>query len=477
MASRPGIEVIGFLDDDPHKIGCVIAGTRVLGPTTLLPELVRAKQIDDLLVCIAPNTTSSFTRLKGLLETLPIRSLFVPTMEEILDAKDSLRVTVGTNGLGGGANGAREETKSSAHVPEFPPIRNMTILITGGAGFIGSSLATRLADDNEVILFDRTFKDQPVSFTPLLKHANVRLVEADIMNGHGLHRWAQEVDMVVHAAAIVGVGRVCSHPRQTLETNFVGTSGVLRSFEGSPRLKRFIYFSTSEVFGVNSFRVSENAPSTVGPAAEARWSYAIAKLAGEHLVKSYHREAGMPTVTVRPFNIFGPRRIGAHGILQFVLSCLKGTNIEVHGDGSQIRSWCYIEDFCDALIEMLRRPEAVGQDFNIGNPLNTLTIYQLAQKVLEFTGASVPIAFTQYPFPDIEIRVPSLDKARNLLGYNPTYDLDRGLRLTVDWYREHLAFFERRVGPSPKPEKKLWVPALGKGALPHERTTVLSGHH
>ncbi len=220
---------------------------------------------------------------------------------------------------------------------------------------------------------------------------------------------------------------------------------MLKALEKSSRLERFVYFSTSEVFGVNSFRVNEDTPTAVGPAAEARWSYAIAKLAGEHLVKAYHRQAGMPVVTVRPFNVFGPRRLGAHAVLGFVLNSLMGNPIEVHGDGSQIRSWCYIEDFCDAIIEMLARPNAIGEDFNIGNPQNTVTVLQLAREVLNVTGRPVPIELIESPFPDIEIRVPSLDKARHILGYRPIYDLHKSLELTVDWYREHLDYFEEKV--------------------------------
>jgi len=219
----------------------------------------------------------------------------------------------------------------------------------------------------------------------------------------------------------------------------------LKLLEKNSRLERFVYFSTSEVFGVNSFRVHEDSPSAVGPAAEARWSYAIAKLAGEHLVKAYHRQLGMPVVTVRPFNVFGPRRLGSHAILKFVLDALTGSPLEVHGDGSQIRSWCYIADFCDGIAEIIARHETIGEDFNIGNPANTLTILQLAQHIVDLTGGRSIIEFTECPFPDIEIRVPSLDKARRILDYQPKYDLRRGLTLTVDWYREHLRFFEGKM--------------------------------
>ena len=150
-------------------------------------------------------------------------------------------------------------------------------------------------------------------------------------------------------------------------------------------------------------------------------------------------------MTVRPFNVFGPRRLGSHAILGFVLNSLMGNPIEVHGDGSQIRSWCYIDDFCDAIVEMIARPTAVGEDFNIGNPQNTLTILQLAREVIQVTGRSVPIELKESSVPDIEIRVPSLEKARQVLGYQPKCDLRRGLELTTAWYRENQEFFETRL--------------------------------
>ena len=178
----------------------------------------------------------------------------------------------------------------------------------------------------------------------------------------------------------------------------------------------------------------------VGPITEARWSYSMAKLAGEHLVQSYFREAKMPTAIVRPFNVFGPRRTGDYALFRFIMSAIAGKPVEVHGDGSQIRSWCYIEDFCDALVALLERPEAVGEDFNIGNSANTVTVKDLARRVIEIAGSSSDMKSVENPFPDIQIRVPSLEKAQKLLGYNPQYDLNTALALTIDWHREHWDF-------------------------------------
>jgi len=451
MALNPSVQIVGFLDDDPNKIGCVIAGAKVVGTTGLLAEFVKKRMMDEVLICTPPESRAFFKRFAALLEDAdaPITSKFMPTISEIMDSDDKLHISVGSangNGAGkGNSNGTRGAGAAERALPDRSEIRNKRIVITGGAGFIGSNLAERFARNNEVVLLDRTFSDQPIHFTSLMSNPNVSVVEADILDAKRVEPLVRDAQIVIHAAAIVGVGRVCRHPRETLETNFSGTAGVLKALDENRRLERFVYFSTSEVFGVNSFRVHEDAPSRVGPAVEARWSYAIAKLAGEHLVQAYYRQSGTPVVTVRPFNVFGPRRLGAHAVKSFILSALARNPIEVHGDGSQIRSWCYISDFCDAIVEMIARPEAVGQDFNIGNPANTVTVLQLAQQVVRMTHCDVPIKFSEHPFPDVEIRVPSLAKAYTILDYKPAYDLTRALEPTIDWYQKHLAYFQPQL--------------------------------
>jgi nucleoside-diphosphate-sugar epimerase len=444
MALHKGIRVVGFLDDDPKKIGAVVAGVPVLGPINLLPQTINDRVVEEVILCIPPAARKALNldQFLHLSKGAPVRSRIAPSVHEILETEDSpiiLPTSTMNRRVFAGHNGSK-----SASASHPSTIQGKTILITGGAGFIGCSLAEKLAPANRLILLDQNLRG-PITFTSLLNHPNVRTIEGNLLDGIDLCGLGQEADIVIHAAAIVGVNRVCNFGRQTLETNFVGTSRLLKALESSRRLERFVYFSTSEVFGVNSFRVDENSPPSVGPIAEARWSYAIAKLAGEHLVKSYFREANMPVVIVRPFNIFGPMRTGDHALLRFILNALTGQPIEIHGDGSQIRSWCYIDDFCRALVEMIARPGVLGEDFNIGHPGNTLTVSQLAYKVMELTGASVPVTFTKPTFPDISIRVPSLEKARTMLDYEPLYDLDSALTLTIDWYRENLDSFVQRA--------------------------------
>ena len=329
-----------------------------------------------------------------------------------------------------------------------PVLEGRRVLITGGAGFIGAALAERLVDHNELVLFDRGFQGSSATLSRAWGHPNLRLVEGDVLDADAVAAAVEGAEVVVHLAAIVGVKNVLARGKDTLETNFLGTSNLLRALQGCQDLHRVVYFSTSEVFGMNSFRAGEETPTSVGPVSEARWTYSIAKLAGEHLVHAYHRETGMPTVIVRPFNVFGPLRLGDHAMLRFILAALNGEDLEVHGDGTQIRSWCYISDFLDGLQRTLIVPEAVGETFNLGNSRNTVTIYDLAQRVVRLTASTARVRFEAIDFSDIDVRVPRLGKAERLLGYRPSVELDEAIIRTADWYRRHLHLVEPLAPPA-----------------------------
>lgn len=317
-------------------------------------------------------------------------------------------------------------------------VRGKTIVITGGGGFIGSSLGERLVHENSVTLIDLEFGRNALAFLDHGVRQKFRLVRANIVRDYeALASAMADADVVIHAAAVLGVRNVIRHPRLTLETNYSGTLNVVRAATASKCLSRFIFLSTSEIFGGSAFRVEENGATVLGSVQDARWCYSVSKVAAEHLLFSYHREEGVPVVVIRPFNIFGARRIGDHVIIRFIDRAMQNQDLIVHGDGSQIRSWCHIRDFVDAVVSCITSQQAVGETFNIGNPLNTLTIYDLAKRVVAVCDSSSRILFKAIDFSDIDIRVPTISKARDLLVFSPKVELEEGLRETVEWYRDN----------------------------------------
>jgi dTDP-glucose 4,6-dehydratase len=182
-------------------------------------------------------------------------------------------------------------------------------------------------------------------------------------------------------------------------------------------------------------------PSSVGTTNDARLCYASAKLMGEHQIWAYHRDFGLPIVIVRPFNIYGPRRKTSHAVGHFVIRALANKDLTLHGDGSQLRSWCYIDDFGDGIMACVENVAAVGQDFNLGDPRTATTIYDLAQRVIRLVGSSSRIITTPYTFSDIGVRAPSSAKVRTHLGVVPQYEMDDALQRTITWYQDHFDDF------------------------------------
>jgi UDP-glucose 4-epimerase len=310
------------------------------------------------------------------------------------------------------------------------------VLITGGAGFIGTTLARRLVDANEIVALDNLHRDA-LSGTELAEHPNFSFHEVDVLDPEALHALVAGATHIVHGAAIAGVETVIESPVRTMRVNVIGTYNVLEAaVTVGPVLERFVDFSTSEVFGTQAINVEEGHVTTTGSVGEARWTYAVSKLAGEHMTHAYHDELGLPTVTVRPFNVYGPGQIGGGAIRAFIEAGLAGRDLTIHGDGSQIRAWCYVDDMVDALLACLERPEAVGQTFNVGNVRSTVTILDLAERIKRLTGCPGEIVFRPIHYTDVEIRIPNVSKARELLGFAAGVDLDEGLARTIAWYRE-----------------------------------------
>src|SRR5688572_22505295 len=308
------------------------------------------------------------------------------------------------------------------------------ICITGGAGFIGSHLIERLVPANRVVVFDNFHRDA-LTRSGLAGRADVEIVRGDVMDAAAVKQAVAGCDAVVHLASIAGVDTVLKNPVLTMKVSLLGTLNALEAARDAGGVKRFIDFSTSEVFGRYAYQVTEFDATTLGAVGEARWTYAVAKLATEHLAMTYHKQHGLPTCSIRPFNIYGPRQVGEGAVHHFIVRALRGDPLTIHNDGSQIRAWCYVDDIVDAILLCLDKDEAVGHAFNIGNPRSTVTIYNLAREIVRLSSSGSRLEMVKWPHADVEIRVPSVEKAKELLGYKARVDLEEGLLRTIHWYR------------------------------------------
>jgi dTDP-glucose 4,6-dehydratase len=318
-------------------------------------------------------------------------------------------------------------------------IRNKKILLTGGAGFIGSTLAKELVDDNEIMIFDNFSRDS-IRYKNI-KSGNLKITKDDVLNAEGIRKVCEDFkpEIVVHLAAIAGIDTVIIDPINTLDVNINGTLNLLKGLKKySNRLERVLDFSTSEVLGAYAYKSNEKASTNFAPVGEGRWTYSISKVTGEHLVHSFYKQYGYPCVTIRPFNIYGPGQVGEGAIQIFIKNVVLGKNIEIHGDGDQIRSWCYIDDMIDGIDLCLTNKKAVGEVFNIGNPKGTITISSLAEKIVHLCKARSKIVYVPKNYVDVELRIPSIEKAQELLGFEPKVGLDEGILRTFKWYKKNL---------------------------------------
>lgn len=317
-------------------------------------------------------------------------------------------------------------------------IRGKKIFITGGAGFIGSTLIGRLIEDNQVVAFDNLSRNS-LKDKPFHNHPNLTLVEGDILDTDGLTAAMEGCNLVVHCAAIAGIDTVVKSPVMTMRVNMVGSANVFEAASQLPACDRVLCFSTSEVFGQYGFRSRETDSTSIGYVGEARWTYAVSKLAEEHLAMAYWQEKQLPTTVVRPFNIYGPGQVGEGALRTFIQRAIRDETIEIHGDGTQIRAWCYVDDMVDGVLLGLWHPKAVGESFNIGNARAITTIYGLASTVVRVLNSKSKIVFIRKDYADIELRVPAVEKASKLIGFNAKVDLDEGIERTAAYYRTQMS--------------------------------------
>jgi nucleoside-diphosphate-sugar epimerase len=308
------------------------------------------------------------------------------------------------------------------------------VLITGGAGFIGTHLAEDLSAHAEIVLFDNFRRDSLKSAPHLRENPKVRLITGDVLDTESIRQAMEGCDTVIHLAAIAGVSSYYSESLTTLKVNILGTVNLLEEVVRQ-KVGTFVHFSTSEVFGPDALWVQETTPHGIGPVSERRWVYATSKLAGEHFTLRFGENHGFRATTVRPFNIYGPRQTGEGAISNFCRAALSGKPITIYGDGTPIRAWCYISDMVAGVRAILNTPAAAGEVFNIGNPREVETTLGLARRVAALVPGST-IGFQDVARAEVRARVPDIDKARKILGYEPLVDLETGLRNTLEWFRQ-----------------------------------------
>ena len=311
-------------------------------------------------------------------------------------------------------------------------IHNKTIFITGGAGFIANTLIKHYVENNKIIIYDNFTRDT-LTGSGLKDNPNVKVIKGDVLDYEFLCKSMAGADVVIHAAGIAGIDTVIINPVRTMQVNMIGTANALEAARINEVKDRFIDFSTSEVFGSMAFRSSETDSTVAGSAGEARWTYAVSKLAGEHLAHAYHRQYKLPIVTVRPFNVYGPGQTGEGAMQIFIKKALKNETIKIDGDGNQIRAWCYVDDFVDCLIRCIEDPKAIGESFNIGNSRAVITILGLAHTVCRILNSKSKIVHEAPLSADIAIRIPSVEKTHELLGFKAKIDLEEGVSKTKNW--------------------------------------------
>lgn len=318
----------------------------------------------------------------------------------------------------------------------------MKILITGGAGFIGSHLAEELLKKrHRITVIDDLSTGSRDNIAHLMKNEDLTFIHGTIMDELIMKKLVDSCDAVYHLAAAVGVKYILDNPLVSIETNVKGTEIVLEL--ASKARKKILIASTSEVYGKNSSSVfPETADSVLGSTKISRWSYACAKALDEFLGLAYSRERKLHVIIVRFFNTVGPRQTGRYGMVipRFVSNALNNLPITIYGDGKQTRSFTYVGDVVKGIIGLMEHPAAAGDVFNIGNPQG-ITIENLAKKIKEMTNSKSEIVYIPYEqaygegFEDMRHRVPDITKIHNLTGFVPKMSLDAILELIIEYIK------------------------------------------
>ena len=325
----------------------------------------------------------------------------------------------------------------------------MRVLITGGAGFIGSHLADAyLKRGDEVLVIDDLSTGTIDNIQHLKSNPKFHYTIDSVHNQPVTAELVDQCDVVFHLAAAVGVKLIVESPVRTIETNVRGTEVVLAL--ANKKQKRVLVASTSEVYGLSAdVPFKEDGNLVMGATTKGRWSYACSKAIDEFLALAYWREKKLPTTIVRLFNTVGPRQTGRYGMVipTFVKQALAGRPITVYGDGKQTRCFGYVEDVVGALIKLMDTTESVGQVFNIGST-EEISILELAERVKELTQSSSEIVFVPYDdayeegFEDMPRRVPDITKINQLVGFKPEMTLSGILETVISFHRGRPASYD-----------------------------------
>jgi UDP-glucose 4-epimerase len=305
----------------------------------------------------------------------------------------------------------------------------MRLLITGGAGFIGSHLADHyVAKGNHVTILDNFSTGSKENIAHLA--GKITSQDGDIRNIDLVEKLTKEADLVLHMAAALGVNTILESPLESLSTNITGSEVVLNA--AAKFNKRIIIASTSEIYGKNPKQpLNEGDDRLVGAPQKIRWTYSDAKAIEEAMATALHTQSKLPVTTVRLFNTVGPGQTGRYGMVmpRFVQAALKNEALTIYGDGTQSRVFCHVDDAIDAIAKIAETDATIGEVFNVGGS-GEITIKALAEKVIKITKSQSLISYTPYSdaylagFEDIQRRVPDISKIKQAIGWAPTKDLE-----------------------------------------------------
>lgn len=319
----------------------------------------------------------------------------------------------------------------------------MKILVTGGAGFIGSHLVEELLrNGEEVAVMDNLSTGRLDNLKQVLDHPHFHLTVGTIMNEKTMDELIQRVDRIYHLAAAVGVRLIMDRPIETIETNVRGTEIVLEI--ANRYKKKVLLASTSEIYGNHvEHTLQEDDNRILGSVRKRRWAYASSKTIDEFLALAYYLEKKLPVVIARIFNTVGPRQTGQYGMVipNFVQAALLGKPIRVYGNGKQSRSFNHVSDTVSALIGLMNESLAEGDVFNVGND-QEITIENVAKKIKQMTHSPSPIEYVPYEkaygagFEDMQRRTPNIEKIQSLIGYKPRMQLEEILQSVIDYFKQ-----------------------------------------